>query len=137
MKKSLLFEGLTGPYSKEAVSILRLASTFTPAQALALSDAWELDNHPDYLSYCSMVAKALEKEGRALPLGWFEAVLADCTWLESTKALHAIADAVMGTLAKDLVPSPISQALIKPWLLVTSGDVEGPRFLLNEVICTP
>lgn len=129
--------GLRGPMMHDAERIVRHALTFNTDQAQALSDIWELDTHPDYTSYCSIVAKALDAADRSLPLGWFEAQFADLPWVDSTKALHAIADAVMATLASDLVPSPIIHALRRPWTQMNGGDEDnGRRFLLNEIIYT-
>lgn len=135
-RKSQVMEGLGGPHARDAVQIIRLALTFTPVQAQALSDIWELDTHPDYMSYCSIVSKALEANGRTLPLGWFEATFADVPWMDDTKALHAIADAVMATLATDLVAGPIVHALTDPWKQITGTRVADEPFLLNEVLYT-
>jgi hypothetical protein len=135
-RKSLAMEGLRGPHAGDAAEIVRLALTLTPVQAQSLSDMWELDTHPDYLSYCSAVSKGLAANGRTLPLGWFEATFADVPWLDGTKALHAIADAVMATLALDLVAAPITHALLKPWNLMVGIPVVDEPFLLNEVLYT-
>src|SRR5438270_12094902 len=129
-RKSLVMDGLYGPHAGDAAEIVRLALTFTPVQAQSLSDMWELDSHPDYLSYCSIVAKALTGNGRTLPLGWFEATFADVSWLGNTKALHAIADAVIATLALALVPAPITYALTKPWLQATGRPEVRSPFVL-------
>lgn len=134
MKRKVVHSGLCGPHAHDAEQIIDLALTFTSAQAQALSDVWELDVHPDYLVYCSIIKEALVTANYSLPIGWFEACFAEVAWSDSTKALHAIADTVMATLAKDLVATSVTQALLKPWNQIISD--ESRNFLQNEITYT-
>jgi len=106
---------LTGPHAEDARRILSMSARLTEAQAHDLASVWENDVNPEYDEYCSAIQAALEATGRALPLGWFEAVFAEQEWVTSTKALHAIADAVVATLVKNDVPHATFFAIVRPW----------------------
>lgn len=111
-------QALRGPYASNAMDLLRVAYGLTMDEARRLSKAWEQDDNPAYLSLCALVEEALVNSGRKVPSGWLEDYFADLTWTSTTKALDAIADAVMVVLVQDLIPQPIVQALIAPWLSI-------------------
>lgn len=115
----LPLQDFNGPHKAEAEQIVRTALLLDERVAKRLATCWDGTNtNEDYLTYlkhCKMVWDALEESGRFLPLGWFEAIFADCEWADKTKALHPIADAVCATLARDLVPNSTFRYLIAPW----------------------
>jgi hypothetical protein len=106
---------LTGPHAKDAHHILSMSAKLTWQQASDLAAVWENDVNPDYDEHCQTIQNVLQSTGRTLPLGWFEAVFADHNWLSSTKALHAVADAVVATLVKDDIPQDVFFAIVRPW----------------------
>lgn len=110
-------QDLRGPNADEACHLLGKALSLTPAQAQHISDMYEADDHPSYEDYCREVWNALENTGRVLPLGWFEAIFADCAWVEGTKALHAVADAVMATLVRQEISRMAYNYLTLPFLM--------------------
>jgi hypothetical protein len=107
--------GLHGPHAEDARNMVELSRSLSYGQAVELGAMWEYDDNPKYNVHCEAVQEALALSGRELPLGWFEAVFEEYTWLTNTKALHAIADAVVATLVKDEVPSATFKALVDPW----------------------
>lgn len=109
-------QDLRGPNADEACHLLGKALALTTEQAQQISDLYEADNHPAYTDHCREVWNALENTGRVLPLGWFEAIFADCSWVESTKALHAIADAVMATIVRQEISRAAYSALTLPFV---------------------
>lgn len=108
---------LRGPNADEACHLLGKAVVLTLDQARQISELYEADNSRYYTDYCTEVWDALEHTERVLPLGWFEAIFADCEWVEQTKALHAIADAVMATLVRQEISLKAYQCLTSPFLL--------------------
>lgn len=110
-------QDLRGPHADEACHLLGKAMALTAEQAQKISDLYESDNHPSYNEYCGEVWNALERTGRVLPLGWFEAVFADCPWTEGTKALHAVADAIMATLVRNEISRDAYSSLTLPFVL--------------------
>lgn len=110
-------QDLRGPNADEACHLLGKAMSLTLVQAQQISDLYEADNHPSYTDYCREVWNALENTGRVLPLGWFEAIFSDCAWVEGTKALHAIADAVMATLVRQEISRAAYNNLTLPFVL--------------------
>lgn len=128
MTRSLALECLTGPHVEDAQHILAYSAVLSHEQAVDLADLWEYDINPYYDDNCVEVQNLLAITNRNLPLGWFEATFADCEWINSTKALHAIADAVVATLVKDLLPHDVFFAMIRPWWKemskITSGKVD-------------
>ena len=111
--------GLTGPHATEAMDLVVRAQALTRQEALALASAWDpeagANEIREYLENCREVWGALERTGRKLPLGWFEAMFADVEWAENTKALHPIADAVVATLVKDEIPMEVYSFMTHPW----------------------
>ena len=110
-------QDLRGPNADEACHLLGKAMALTFAQAEKISDIYEADTNPSYENYCREVWDALERTGRILPLGWFEAIFVDCAWVEATKALHPIADAVMATLVRQDISFAAYSTLTMPFLL--------------------
>jgi len=110
-------QDLRGPHADEACHLLGKAMSLSFAQAQQISDLYESDNHPSYADHCREVWNALENTGRVLPLGWFEAIFADCAWVEGTKALHAIADAVMATLVRQEISRTAYNNLTLPFVV--------------------
>jgi hypothetical protein len=106
---------LSGPHSEDAERIISMSAKLSSSQALELADIWENDSSPDYDENCAIIQAALVRTSRTLPLGWFEAVFADQEWVSSTKALHAVADAVVATLVKDEVPHAVFFSIVRPW----------------------
>lgn len=119
--------GLVGPHADEAWGIVERGITLDLREAQEITRAWNPDAPESvvrsYLENCRVVWKALNESKRMLPLGWFEAMFADVEWLEDTKALHAIADAVVVTLVKDLVPEQVYDSLTAPWRKVVEHDL--------------
>lgn len=107
---------LHGPQRFDAEKIIQAALTMSTREAQRLSDLYETYDDPDYIAHCTVVWDALETTGRHLPLGWFEAIFANCAWSDTTKALHAVADAVVATLVADVVPPDVVKALTSPWV---------------------
>ena len=107
--------GLRGPHASDAQRMLAMSARLSKRQAQELAAAWESDPNPHYDLFCEVVQGALISTDRRLPMGWFEAYFADQEWLEGTKALHAIADAVVATLVRDDIPHEIFHALVRPW----------------------
>lgn len=108
-------EGLLGPHAEDARSMVELSRYLSYGQAVELGATWEYDDNPMYSLHCETVQEALALTGRELPLGWFEAIFEEYNWLTTTKALHAIADAVVVTLVKDEIPTTTFKALVEPW----------------------
>lgn len=107
--------GLNGPHADDARRMVELSRTLSYGQAVELGAMWEYYDDPKYTAHCEAVQEALALTGRELPLGWFEAVFEEYNWLTTTKALHAIADAVVATLVKDEVSSGTFKSLVEPW----------------------
>lgn len=124
---SLPLQDLNGPQRGEAERIIRCALDMDDKTAQMLAAAW--DNSPaaldqiEYLANCKAVWDALEESSRFLPLGWFEAIFADCSWADSTRALHPLADAVCATLVRDLIPESTFHYMVTPWEEVMSISV--------------
>lgn len=108
---------LRGPQAGEAQAIVDCALSMSRTEAIVLSRAYEADPNPHYLAQCSIIQDALEMTGRSLTIGWFEAVFRHQDWTLDTKALHAIADAVMATLVADVVPADVVVPLTRPWVM--------------------
>lgn len=106
---------LKGPGAPLALEIIEIALRMTAEQAAYLSRVYEADPNDNYRAHCAMVQDALEITGRALSLGWFEAVFRCPEWPLRTKALHAVADAVVATLVADVVGTDVVEALLRPW----------------------
>jgi len=106
---------LSGPHAEDAQRILSMSAKLTERQAQELADVWEKDTNPDYDEHCEAIQAALQRTERTLPLGWFEAVFSERDWVSSTKALHAIADAVVATLVKDEIPHCVFFSIVRPW----------------------
>src|SRR3954447_9784813 len=104
-------QDLRGPHADEACHLLVKAVSLTLAQAQKMSDAYESEIDARYEEYCQEVWDALEHTGRILPLGWFEAIFFEAEWVDTTKALHAVADAVMATLVRQEISGPAYQHL--------------------------
>lgn len=120
-------QGLVGPCADEAWAIVERGLALTLSEAQEVTRAWNPDA-PEavvriYLENCRVVWKALESSERMLPLGWFEATFADVEWLETTKALHAIADAVVATLVRDKIPADVYDSLMAPWRKVVEHNI--------------
>jgi hypothetical protein len=107
--------GLQGPHAEDARSMVELSRYLSYGQAVELGATWEYYDDPSYSRHCEAVQEALALTGRELPLGWFEAIFEEYNWLTTTKALHAIADAVVATLVKDEVSTTTFKALVEPW----------------------
>lgn len=116
---------LVGPNSLDAAEIVLRSMEMTDSEARALSSMWEMDNDPQYLTYCDEVMQALETSGRTLPMGWFEAVYEEISWAWTTKALHAIADTVVATLARDLISFDTYNAMTLAWTALFCGSLVG------------
>lgn len=110
---------LRGPLADDAITLVECALSMTRDEAIALSRAYEADVNEHYIAQCTVVADALQISDRELAPGWFETVFALQDWTQDTKALHAIADAVMVTLVADIVPNDITEALTRPWISLT------------------
>jgi hypothetical protein len=119
---------LTGPHAEDCYEVIEDALTLTHDQAVALSRAYEADPNQDYLAHCAMVQDALAVTGRAIDGGWFESVFRYQDWTTDTKALHAVADAVMALLVADIIPTSVVYALTRPWisLRAQAALVAGP-----------
>src|SRR3954453_14939445 len=108
--------GLCGPYAADAERMLMMSARLSKSQAQELAAAWESDPNPHYDLFCEIIQGALISTDRRLPMGWFEAYFTDVvTWVDSTKALHAIADAVVATLVRGDTPHEVFHALVRPW----------------------
>lgn len=114
-------QDLRGPNADEASRLLAKAYALSDDQARRVSNIYEADHDPRYDDFCTEVWNALETSGRLLPLGWFEAVFMECSWVETTKALHAIADAVMATLVRQEISHDAYQVLTLPFLARDTG----------------
>jgi hypothetical protein len=110
---------LRGPRSDDALAIVQRALTMTRDEAIALSRAYEADPNEHYIAQCTVVLDALELTGRVMSDGWFERVFRFQDWTTDTKALHAVADAVLATLVSDIVPTEVTDALVRPWISLT------------------
>lgn len=119
-------QDLRGPHADEAAHILMKACALSFNQAEHMGVVYEADNNPEYNTYCTEVWNALEKTKRILPLGWFEAIFADTCWVDETKALHAVADAVMATLVRNDVSREAFNCLTLPFLV---GRTDAPGSL--------
>lgn len=108
---------LRGPNADEACHLLSKAAALTLEQAQEMGEIYESENDARYDDYCQEVWDALERTGRILPLGWFEATFYEAEWAESTRAIHAIADAVMATLVRQEISTPAYRLLTLPFLL--------------------
>lgn len=116
---NLPLQDLNGPQRDSAEQIIRCALAMDEQDARRLSQAWENSpagvDHLAYLTNCKAIWDALEESGRFLPLGWFEAIFVDCAWVDTTRALHAVADAVCATLVRDIIPETTFQYMLQPW----------------------
>jgi hypothetical protein len=117
-------QDLRGPCADEACHILSKAVGLTFEQAQHMGDVYEADSNSDYNRYCNEVWDALERTERLLPLGWFEALFAETEWVDRTKAIHAIADAVVATLVRNEISKEAFNCLTLPFL-VGRGRVPG------------
>jgi hypothetical protein len=115
-------QDLRGPNADEACRLLSKAFRLTSEQATHVSRAYEIDDQ-NYGQYCTEVWNALERTGRLLPLGWFEAIFLDCAWVNGSKALHAVADAVMATLVRQDISGEAYQCLTRPFLCRNEATV--------------
>lgn len=106
---------LKGPGAPLALEIIQAALAMTGQQAAHLSRAYEADPNENYRAHCAVVQDALEFTGRGLTVGWFEAVFRYPDWAVRTKALHAVADAVVATLVADVIGSDVVDAMLRPW----------------------
>lgn len=107
---------LTGPHAEDAFAVIERALLLTPVQARALSDAYETDSNDRYYEHCSMVQDALAVTGRVVESGWLEHFFLTLEWARDTKALHAVADAVMAILVADMLPESVVQMVARPWI---------------------
>lgn len=123
---------LRGPHADEACRLLGKAAVLTPEQALKMSEFYESENDVRYEDFCTEVWNALERTERVLPLGWFEAIFSEAEWVESTKALHAIADAVMATLVRQEISTAAYQMLTLPFL-VGCAEISGTPGKINLI----
>jgi hypothetical protein len=115
---------LKGPFHGDAEAIILMALSISTADAERLVAAWDADQDMDrYLEACRSTWDALTDSERLLPLGWFEAIFADCAWVDSTKALHPIADAVVATLVQDIVTPDTFATLVDPWRVAMYASV--------------
>lgn len=119
-------QDLRGPHADEACHIISKAVGLTVDQAQHMGDVYETDTNPHYADYCTEVWNALERSERLLPLGWFEALFAECDWVDTTKALHAIADAVVATLVRSDISRDAFNCLTLPFLV---GRTDAPGTL--------
>lgn len=124
-------QDLRGPHADEACHLLGKATTLTWEQASQVSAEYERDTDPNYDNYCTEVWDALERTGRLLPLGWFEGIFLDAAWVE-TKALHAIADAVVATLVRSEISRDAYNCLTLPFLLGRTVTSEMVKVDLSE-----
>lgn len=108
---------LRGPHADEACRLLSKVAALTLGQAQKMGEFYESENDARYEDFCTEVWNALERTERILPLGWFEAIFSEAEWVESTKALHAIADAVMATLVRQEISTAAYQMLTLPFLV--------------------
>lgn len=115
---------LRGPRSGVATAIIESALTMTREQAEFLSRTYDADPNANYLAHCAIIQDALDMTGRKLSVGWFEAVFRYQDWVLSTKALHAVADAVMACLVADVVTAEVVDALARPW------NAAAPSFII-------
>lgn len=129
-------EGLQGPHAEDARHMIELSRYLTYGQAVELGATWEYDDNPEYSTHCEAVQEALALTDRELPLGWFEAVFEEYNWLTTTKALHAIADAVVATLVKDEVPTSTFKALVEPWRNYMSRNAHKVDLRQIKEICS-
>lgn len=107
---------LIGPHAEDCYEVIESALTMTREQAIALSRTYEADPNEHYMAHCSIVQDALAISGRAVDGGWFESVFRYQDWILDTKALHAVADAVMTLLVADMIPASVVYALTRPWI---------------------
>lgn len=110
---------LRGPQADAAAAVVERALGLTRDEAIALSQAYELDPNENYLAHCSLVQDILDMTGRGLSMGWFEQVFAAQEWIFDTRALDAIADAVMATLVADVIPGEVVEILLRPIVKAT------------------
>lgn len=119
---------LRGPGAEAAQAIIEAALVMSNEQAVHLSRVYEADPNEHYAAHCTIVMDALAMTDRQVRLGWFESVFRYQEWMFTTKALHAIADAVMAVLVSDVVAPDVATALCRPWRsgcpLVTISPVE-------------
>lgn len=95
---------LKGPHRAEALEIVGQAKRMGQVDAERISDSWESDGDlENYYATCERIFDAMAQTGRSLPIGWFETEFAGLGWVTTTKALHAVADAVSATLVMDCV----------------------------------
>lgn len=125
----LPLQDLRGPYAGEAVQIILKGLSLTFDQAQHISNLYDIED-VEYGLHCTLTWDALEVSGRMLPLGWFEAIFCDSLWAQQTKALHAIADAVMACLVRDMISLSAFHGMSKPWL---NGEPED-SVVVNEMI---
>lgn len=107
---------LFGPHSEDCYEVIERALLLTPDSAAALSLAYEGDPNESYYEHCAIVQDALAVSGRTVAPGWLESIFSDATWVSETKALHAVADAVMAFLVADIIPLSVVQSLARPWI---------------------
>lgn len=119
-------QDLRGPHADEACHVLAQAISLTSRQAVQISEIYNTDDDDTYAQHCTEVWNALERTGRLLPLGWFEAIFVDCTWVEETLALHAIADSVMATLVRTEISREAYNRLTLPFLVGRTLASENP-----------
>lgn len=106
---------LRGPGIEAAYAIIEAALVMSNEQAAYLSCVYEADPNEHYGPHCSVVQDALAMTDRQVQLGWFESVFRYQDWMFTTKALHAIADAVMASLVSDVISPEVVTALTRPW----------------------
>lgn len=110
---------LTGPQGRDAEDIVEAALAMTTEDAALLDQCWDPPeggtDMDAYLSDCKVIWDALEASGRFLPVGWFEARFSHLEWTRDTRALHAVADVVCATLAKDLIPAEVYERITAAW----------------------
>lgn len=123
---------LRGPRVDIAQAIIETALTMTRQEAERLSVAWLADPNGNYMAHCAMIQDALEMTGRTLSLGWFEAIFRYQDWTLYTKALHAVADAVVATLVSDVVPAELVATLMRPWVSTIAPISPVPEVALRS-----
>ena len=97
-------ERLKGPHREEAISLVDLAHRMTVEDAERVEKSWmEDDDLTAYYAACDRVWIALEEHGLFLRVGWFEKEFETAKWMQTTRALHPVADAICATLVMNVI----------------------------------
>lgn len=94
-----------GPHRAAVLDLVAQAHGMSQEEAERVARSWAADDGDleGYYSACERVCEALEETGRTLPRGWFEKEFAETSWVRTTRALHAVADAISGALVADAI----------------------------------